>query len=598
MASVCGNQSCPQNTDGEHSYASMPWVLPGDSGPVKVNVDLVLGNDPKKELVRDSETGDFILSIPEDKKGKVRFTITTNPAPRDNPDIFSFEIALVNIDDFTEVGVVKKAKVGTNKHAKRTLSLNIPNGMFDDGEYMLRVRTMDENGIVLDAKKEFKEDRVQAAWLEASEQNSNLQMEQYRLEYHVAYCNESDVFTIDNMGEAVGEGEVDKRAKVNSITQAIIHFRSMHLAKDEDFDIPNDGVERNTWVDGTLNSTYQFDFGPAYAYQIQLSKKLIQLENTFLNNEGSFGHVEALLSGNPTDTVLLDPTDTARRQPKFIPAEGLDIPEELGSYRSDLYKQIKKSVDNDCGLTCTLDFIQNMGIVKNYLSEYEQWLRNIQDKDLSEEQIVCIQNLDTVKLTIEMPDGSKTDIKLIAPLHSLRLAWMVNLYELYEDWEAKTLENPKYRKAWYRKLDKLFQGKIPMDIAPLVLSDSSMQEAYQYIGELTFGWGTYAKPAYGQEEAFASGYRQLKSYAAMLLNVAREKRIDSDVSLDLVVRHIYNYALSHPYTDKLVINLFNAGDAAIFAKALVEVEKMDWAKTYHTNYVCSLMTTYCNLVSP
>lgn len=557
----------------EFNYASMPWVLPGDSDPVKVNVDLVLGNDPKKELVRDSETGDFILSIPENKKGKVRFTITTNPAPKDDPDIFSFEIALVNIDDFTEVGIVKKAKVGTNKRAKRTLSLNIPNGMFDDGEYMLRVRAMDENGIVLDTKKEFKEARVQAAWLEASEQNSNLQIEQYRLEHHVAYCNESDVFTIDNTGEVVGEGEVDKRAKVNSITQAIIHFRSMHLAKDEDLDIPNDGVERNTWVDGTLNSTYQFDFGPAYAYQIQLSKKLIQLENTFLNNEGSFGHVEALLSGNPMDNALLDPTDTARRQPKFIPAEGLDIPEELGSYRSDLYKQIKESVDNDCGLTCTLDFIQNMGIVKNYLSEYEQWLRNIQDKDLSEEQIVCIQNLDTVKLTIEMPDGSKTDIKLIAPLHPLRLAWMENLYELYEDWEAKTLENSKYRKAWYRKLDSLFQGKIPMEIAPLVLSDSSMQEAYQYIGELTFGWGTYVKPAFGQEEAFASGYRQLKSYAAMLLNVAREKRIDSDVSLDLVVRHIYNYALSHPYTDKLVINLFNAGDAAIFAKALVEVEK-------------------------
>lgn len=113
-----------------------------------------------------------------------------------------------------------------------------------------------------------------------------------------------------------------------------------------------------------------------------------------------------------------------------------------------------------------------------------------------------------------------------------------------------------------------------MDIAPLVLSDSSLQEAYQYIGELTFGWGTYARPTFGQEEAFASGYRQLKSYTAMLLNVAREKRIDSDVSLDLVVRHIYNYALSHPYTDKLVINLFNAGDAAIFAKALVDVEKI------------------------
>lgn len=557
----------------EFNYASMPWVLPGDGGPVKVVVDLDLGKDPKKELVRDPATGDFILSIASEKKGKVKFTITTDPSPKDNPDICSFEIALVNIDDFSEVGVLKKAKVGTNKRASRKLSYNIPNGMFDDGEYMLRVRALDANGIVLDMKKEFKEARVQAAWQEVSTQNPSLQMEQYRLDNHVAYCNESDVFTIDNSGEDIETGDVDKRSKVNSITQAIIHYRSMHLAKEEDLEISEGGIDRNAWVEGALNSTYQFDFGPAYAYQIQLSKKLIQLERTFLNNEEQFGQVEAFLSGNPTDATLLDPTDTARREPKFVAATNLKIPDGLSSLRSELFDLIKDSVDNACGLSCTLDFSQNMGVVKNYLSEYEQWLRDIQNANLSEDQIICIQNLDTVKLTVEMPDGSKTDVKLIAPLHPLRLAWMVNLYELYEDWEEKTLENPKYRKAWFRKLDKLFQGKIPMDIAPLVLSENSMQEAYQYIGELTFGWGTYAQPTFGQDEAFASGYRQLKSYTAMLLNVAREKRIDSDVSLGLVVRHIRNYALSHPYTDKLIINLFNAGDAAIFAKALVEVEK-------------------------
>ena len=557
----------------EFNYASMPWVLPGDGGPVKVVVDLDLGKDPKKELVRDPATGDFILSIASEKKGKVKFTITTDPSPKDNPDICSFEIALVNIDDFSEVGVLKKAKVGTNKRASRKLSYNIPNGMFDDGEYMLRVRALDANGIVLDMKKEFKEARVQADWQEVSTQNPSLQMEQYRLDNHVAYCNESDVFTIDNSGEVIGTEGVDKRSKVNSITQAIIHYRSMHLAKEEDLEISEGGIDRNAWVEGALNSTYQFDFGPAYAYQIQLSKKLIQLERTFLNNEEQFGQVEAFLSGNPTDATLLDPTDTARREPKFVAATNLKIPDGLSSLRSELFDLIKDSVENACGLSCTLDFSQNMGVVKNYLSEYEQWLRDIQNANLSEDQIICIQNLDTVKLTVEMPDGSKTDIKLIAPLHPLRLAWMVNLYELYEDWEEKTLENPKYRKAWFRKLDKLFQGKIPMDIAPLVLCENSMQEAYQYIGELTFGWGTYAQPTFGQDEAFASGYRQLKSYTAMLLNVAREKRIDSDVSLDLVVRHIRNYALSHPYTDKLIINLFNAGDAAIFAKALVEVEK-------------------------
>jgi len=445
--------------------------------------------------------------------------------------------------------------------------------MFEEGEYMLRVRALDENGIVLDTLKVFKEERVQAAWLDAKEQNPNLQMEQYRLEQHVAYCNESESFTITT-DEYTGEGEVDKRGKVNSYTQAIIHYRSTHLSKEEVLELPEGGADRSLWIEGTLNNTYQFDFGAAYAYQIQLPKKLIQLETTFLSNGDEFGHVEALLSGNPTDTKLLNPTDTAKQHPLFVAAKNLNISDELTALRQELFSVIRESADNETGLTCTTDFTAIIGLVKGYLAEYDSWLRNIQETELSEEQIISLQNLDTVLLTVEMPDGSNVKVKLIAPLHPLRLAWMINLYELYQDWEEKTLEYPKYRKAWYRKLDKLFMGLLPMEIAPLVLCENSLQEAYQYIGEITFGWGAYAQPSYGREEAFVSGYRQLKSYTAMLLNVAREKQIDSDVSKELVVRHLFNYGLSHPYTDKLVINLFNAGDAAVFAQALIELEKI------------------------
>ncbi|BDW76390.1 hypothetical protein BFINE_21850 [Bacteroides finegoldii DSM 17565] len=208
----------------EFNYANIPWLETGSSGPVKVMVDLNTGKDSKKELVRDDE-GNFVLNIITEKKSKVSFTITTDPAPKDNPAIVSFEIALVDISDFSEVGVIKKAKVGTNKRASRKMSVNIADGMFDEGDYLLRVRALDENGIVLEQKKEFKEDMVQAAWEEAKEKNPNLQMEQYRLEHHVAYCNESAVFTIVNDGD-VPEGQIDKRAKVNSFTQAIILYRS------------------------------------------------------------------------------------------------------------------------------------------------------------------------------------------------------------------------------------------------------------------------------------------------------------------------------------------------------------------------------------
>ena len=558
----------------EFNYAELPWIdKDSEDNPVKVMLEINPGKDPMKELVRDPETGDLVMNIPPEKKGKITFTITTDPSPKDNPDIVSFEIAMVNIDDFSEMGVIKKTKVGTNKRASRKLSVNIAAGMFPEGDYMLRVRALDENNIALEMLKEFKEEGVQAAWLDAKEQNPDLQMDQYRMANHVAYCNESEPFHITGDESETTDGTVDKRGKVNSYTQAIIHYRSVHLAKEEPVELPEGNSERCQWIEGTLNDTYQFDFGAAYAYQIQLPNKLMQLERAFLKNASHFGHVEALLSGNPTDTLLLDPTDTAIQHPRFVKVSGIEIPEALLSLREKLFTAIKESTAGDNGLSCTTDFTKHMGLVKDYLSEYNTWLNDISGMDLGEDAIISIQNFDTVRLCVEMPDGTTTEVKLISPVHPLRLAWMVNLYDLYQDWEEKTLENPKYRKAWYRKLDKLFQGLIPMEIAPLVLSDSSMKEAYQYIGELTFGWGAYAQPATGQDETFASGYRQLKAYTAMLLNISREKRIDSDVSQMLVVRHLFNYVLSHPYTDKLVINLFNAGDAAVFAQALVELER-------------------------
>lgn len=558
----------------QYNYDCMPWLKIGQDTSVKITAEIVPGKDPKKELVKE-DNGSLILSIPIDKKGKISFTINTDPSPKDNPDIVTFEIALVETEEYNEMAVLKKAKVGTNKRSQRKLSVNIANGLVPDGEYLLRVRALDANGIVLDMKKEFKEERVQEAWLAAKEANPELSMEQFRQDHNVAYSNETAIFTIDNTGEdVVTDGSVDKRTKISSFTQAVIQYRAFHLAKGEDLEIEDNGADRNTWILGNLNNTYQFDFGPSFAYQIQLPKKLIQLERMFLDNGEKFGHVEALITGNPTDILLLDPEDTAKRTPRFVDIKNVGISDELYNLREQLFDLIKESADNELGLSATFDIKTNLKVVRDYLSAHEQWLREITESELDEKTLVAIQNLDTVKLYVEMPDGSFTTVKLLSPLHPLRLAWMVNLLGLYLDWEDKTLENPKYKKFWSRKLDKLFLGGLPLDIAPLVLSENSLKEAYQYAGEITFGWGMYAQPIQVDDNGFASGARQLKSYLSTLLNVAREKRIDADVSRELVTRHLFNFGLSHPYTDKLVINLFNAGDASVFAQSLVDLERI------------------------
>ena len=558
----------------EFNYSKMPWLKSGEETVVSIHADLVPGSDPTKELVRESDNK-LKLSIPIDKKGKISISILCEPSPKDNPDIASFEIVLLDAEEYSERAVLKKAKVASNKGAKRKLSVNIANGLVDDGDYILKVRALDMNGIALDMKQEFKKERVQEEWLSLKAENPNLSKEQFRIERDELFTNESEIFSIDNSGEEPDVVyEVDKRTKINTVTQAIIQYRSGHLSKGEDLEINKEGADRNSWIEGNLNNTYQFDFGPSYAYQIQLPKKLIQLEKTFLDNDAKIGYVEAFITGNPTDNLLLDPNDHARRDPKFIELTGIEVGQELLSLRSELFDLIKNSTEDEKGLTATFDIKSNLGLVKNYLSVFERWLTDINERDLDEKTLVEIQNIDTVKLSVEMPDGSVTTVKMLAPLHPLRLSWLVNLFELYTDWENKTLENPKFKKFWTRKTEKLFLGEIPLNIAPLILSDNVLKEAYQYAGEITFGWAMFAKPRQVEEDEFVSGARQLKSYVSELLNVTREKRIDADVSRELVTRHLYNFAISHPYTDKLVINLFNAGDSIVFAQALLDLERI------------------------
>ena len=74
-------------------------------------------------------------------------------------------------------------------------------------------------------------------------------------------------------------------------------------------------------------------------------------------------------------------------------------------------------------------------------------LREELDKDLNTDDVVKLQNIDTVLLSVEMPDGSKNQIKFGKPFTSIAFSWMVNLYELYQDWEDRTIKVPKYRKA-------------------------------------------------------------------------------------------------------------------------------------------------------
>ena len=544
---------------------------------VKVAADIIPGIDPHKELVKDKQ-GNYVLAIPFEKKGKISIQIISDPAPKDNPDIDAFVISLLTADDFSELGVIKKCKVGASKGAKRKVSVNIPNGAYEDGNYIICVHAVNAEGFPLDTDNPFKLDAVQERWEEAHAKDPNLQKEQFRRIHNVAYSNESIVFSLSNTDEPVDTGDLGRRTKVDYYTQAIYQRRieklkaKQRIAGSEKPEEPDTAVSAQ-WEEGSLNNKFQFDFGPARAYQIQVSKKLIAIESVLLKYADKLGRIEAMVSANPTDAKL--------QSLKFAPLpDDVEVPEELSAARADLFAKIQASADNSTGILVTTDISNIVSEIKAYITVYEDWLKQLTESKPSEAVSVALQNIDTVQLEVELPDGTPVMVKLITPLHPLRLAWLVNLYELFQDWEEKTIDYDGYKKAWPRKLERLFYGAIQMEVAPYILTEGSLKEQFQYIGELTFGWGIYVQPSSRQEDTFASESRQLKSYVSAVLNVSRENRIDSDVNHEIVYHHLLNYVKAHPYTKKLVINLFNAGDAAVFARALVRLEREHYNLDY------------------
>lgn len=543
---------------------------------VKVYADLTPGKKDGEELIKDP-SGNLVLNIKDGKKkGKISFTVVVDPAPAQNPDIMAFEICLIRREDFTLVDTLKKAKLGANrKSAKRKMSVNIENEAYESGDYMLRVNAIDENDVVLNVDNDFKDEEKQSKWEEEKAENPEKSKEQFRLDNQAAYCNETVVFTINNAvssDELEESEEVEKRAKVNTFLQGFIRQRVSLLVSDKEIELDEYDEPKNGWQHGSLNDIFQFDLSSKFAFQIQLPKKLIALETSFLKNRDTFGYINATVGANITDVNLQSLRFSALSQDK--------IPVELKKLRSELFEVISQSAKEDSGLLETFDIANNQDLIINYLAEYNSWLADLSAQNLSESDSVAVQFIDMVKLEVELPNGTYTDVCLISPLHPLRLGWMVNLWGLFQNWENSTKEFDAYRKSWTKKLDQLFYGKLKMDVAPLILADEKLQDPYQYIGEITFGWGIYSRPAISKDKSLSSDARQIKAYTSSLLNISSDKIIDSDVSAELVEKYINRFAKSHPYAKKLVLNLFNAGDAISFVNALKSIELKNSALTY------------------
>lgn len=528
--------------------------------------------------------GDLTLTMPKDKSSKLKIRISTRPSPKDFKDLKNFRIVLMAIDGWYPVADVKKIKVTESATGYRYATMEFSEAMFEEGSYFLRVLAEDENGGVLNNQDAFVPAEWEEQWNDQHEQNPEITRAQYGEANRVKCTNDSEDFYL-NFGEVEEGGETyfQRKNKLDNVLQAFFSFRVEKLRANDELSIPVPIEESGVWLKDSqsgLVGTFHIKYSSTHNYQINLSNKLQKLQTCILGHTESLGSIDASLSSNPMDSSFQSLRFNASNSSGLLPLNLLNA-------RKDLFTVIAQSAPNNTGVFETFDAFNHIELMRNYVSEYEKWTKqlkmqietaSIQTEDLPK-LLVELQNLEVISIKTDMPDGQIIYLKLISPLHPLRLAWFINLFDLYSNWEEETRNYPQYRNGWYKNLENLFFGDLIPEAALPVMADMAMSEYFQYVGELTFGWGLYSKPLQKNNDAFSSVSRQIKIYLSSLLNIANEYRIDTDVNKALVGRHITNYLSQHPYTDKLIINLFNAGDAFVFADAMVEIERLSEYKS-------------------
>lgn len=518
---------------------------------------------------------DLKLKIDQNKGAKVKLRIYFSPKPSAYEDLKKVRIAIMNGDGFYKETDVVTKKISENNKGYRDITFSL-NNAFENGTYFFHVYAEDSDGTELNVTDAFRDEDIQKAW-EEEQKRGGLSKEDFQQQQRRLLTSDSDTFFLQVQNSTDEPEETGTRMKINNLLQAYFRYRIELNRKGEELTIPQRQAitdksgktsddDLKSWQYATHINTFQLRYDANNNYQIPLSRKLLELEEVILKNSDKIGYVDAIISDNYTDENL--------KSLILKEIEGIQIPESLLEKRKILFDSILASAPDKTGVIETYEVFNHISEIKEYINEYHLWLRSLENIAVSQSMAVLIQSIDTVSLTIEMPDEHIAHTKLLTPLHPIRLGWLVNIYEQYEDWEAKTAEDPRYRKpdVWYKKLDNLFYGELLQDVAPLVMRDAYIEDYLQYVGELCFGWGFYANPQQVNDDTFSTGFRQLKAYASQLLNIGVQYRIDSDVNKQMVYRLIRKYITQHPYTNKLIINLFNAGDAAVFAENLVMIE--------------------------
>ena len=548
------------------------WAIPDlDFSHIKLFTEEAKSADFK------NEEGKQVLHVEENKISKVRIRFRTNPSPKDISDLKHFKVLLMAVDGGSgvEISVLRKLKNTSTNRPWREATVDLHSNLIEEGSYFFKILAEDDHGNVLNADDDFKDSKVQRAWEEAKAKNENSTKSSFA--YKLTCDSEDFDYVID---ETVQRDTDYRKDKLNNVLQAYFKYRIEKLKSGDELSDPIPSEHSNIWLSDLKKHTsiYHINYSDKHNYQISLSSKLREIETAFLTHSNRLGYVKGVLKSNSSSVGY--------ESLQFVESELTTIaPLSILKLREQIFLSIKTSNETGDGVFETADIFNNYEKIKKYIQELTEWTTSLntqvsndnlsfEEKSKIQHFLTELQILDIARIKSKLPDGQRTEALLLSPLHPLRLAWSLQLMEVFNEWEKKTENYPAYKEAWLKNLDYLFEGQLSPENNPLVLVEPSSFKNYHYSGELAYGWGLYLNVlADESKNGMTSVSRQMKHYFRQLFNITKDNYVETDISQKLVVRHIKNYLSQHPYIDKLIINLINSGDASVFADAFVELER-------------------------
>lgn len=523
------------------------------------------------------DEGKLVLKAKENTTSKVRVRITLSQNPKDIPGLAYFKIILMAVNGGAgeEIQILRKVKNSTSIRPYRDISVDLNPNVIEEGSYFFKVWAEDEHGNILNTNDDFKEQKIQSAWEEAKSKDNSILKSSFDFKLT---CDTDD---FDYLVEENPERDENQRKdKLNNVLQAFFRFRIEKLKSGMEPENPVPSETSNKWITESIKHTsiFHINYSDKHNYQVNLSSKLRLIEETFLKNRDYFGHIKTSLRSNSL-ALGFEKINFSVSEVNSI------LPEDILKLRAEIFKRIKHSNENEDGVLETADIFNFSDLIRIYVKKISEWTSLLQkqileveiganEKSHIQDLMVEVQLLDLVKVKTKLPDGKPAEAFLISPLHPLRLAWWVQLVDVFTEWEKKTNDYSGYKDSWFKGLSILFEGHLSPENNPLVLVEPGTYKAFHYSGELAYGWGLYLNVLTEESKnGMTSVSRQMKHYFRQLFNITKENYVETEVSQNLIVRHFKNYLVQHPYTDKLIINLFNAGDAGVFADSLVELEK-------------------------